>query len=400
VTTTTAARVGAALAAAWLLVLVVADLLLPDDVAPSPLFVLSPLIAAAVMSVRATAGFALAGIVLLVWSGWHNEVWDTTQQWIRLLDVVLVGAAAVLIAVVRIRREQRFGHMSNIADVAQRAILPILPKSTAGVRVQARYQSAVEDAVVGGDLYDVSLVGGHVRFLVGDVKGKGVAAVEQAARVIRAFRQAAAIEPTLPDVARHMDDYLTPFLGEEDFATALLVDASHRDHLTLLSCGHPPPLLIRKDGSAEFAEATPGLPLGLGAGGELEVVRWEVGDRILLYTDGLSEARDAEGRFLSLLDLAPALTGTPHEAALDEVFERIRDHVPGGDLGDDCALVLLENTAGLGTGAVRRTSATSVGTSPTTVPSTTATRGRSRSMHPTAGPTANPPASTGRRANV
>jgi hypothetical protein len=81
------------------------------------------------------------------------------------------------------------------------------------------------------------------RPVVGDVRGKGLTAVEQAARVIRAFRQAAATGTSLPDVAADMDAYLIPFMGDEDFATALLVDASHRGRVTFLSCGHPPPMM-------------------------------------------------------------------------------------------------------------------------------------------------------------
>jgi serine phosphatase RsbU (regulator of sigma subunit) len=298
------------------------------------------------MSARATAGFAAAAVALVVLSGLYNQAWDTEQQWVRLLDVVLVGAAAVVIAEVRVRRERRFGHVATIAEVAQRAVLPALPASAADVRVTARYQSAVEDAVVGGDLYDCSLVGARVRFLVGDVRGKGLAAVEQAARVIRAFRQAAASETLLPDVSRDMDVYLTPFLGDEDFATALLVDASQRGRFTLLSCGHPPPMMIRADGTAELLTVPPGLPLGLGAGGEPVTASWGAGDRLLLYTDGLSEARDEQGRFLPLLELAPTLTAAPPDAALDGVLELVRRHVKGGRLGDDLAIVLLENTEG------------------------------------------------------
>ena len=342
-TSTRAARLGAFLAVAWLVLLTAADVVAPPDIAPDPLFALAPLAAAAVMSARATAGFAAAAAALVVLSGVYNHTWGTPQQWVRLLDVVMVGAAAVVIAVVRVRRERRFGRVANIAEVAQRAVLPTLPVAVADVRVTARYLSAVEDAVVGGDLYDCSLVGGRVRFLVGDVRGKGLTAVEQAARVIRAFRQAAATETSLSDVARDMDRYLTPFMGDEDFATAVLVDASDTGRITLLSCGHPLPMLIRPDGTAELLTLPAGLPLGLGAGGEPVTVSWEAGDRLLLYTDGLSEARDDHGRFLPLLDLAPTLAAAQPDAALDGALELVRRHSKGGRLSDDLAIVLLEN---------------------------------------------------------
>jgi serine phosphatase RsbU (regulator of sigma subunit) len=278
-------------------------------------------------------------------SGVYNQTWGTAQQWVRLLDVVLFGVVAIVIAEVRISRERRFARVSAIAEVAQRAILPILPKSAAGVGVSARYQSAFEDAVVGGDLYDCSLAGPRVRFLVGDVRGKGISAIEQAARVIRAFRQSAVSQSTLGGVAADMDAYLTPFMGIEDFATAVLVEVTDEGAITLVSCGHPPPLLVRAGGAAELLSLPSGLPLGLGAGGQAVTIAWAAGDRVLLYTDGLSEARDGQGEFLPMSECVPDLAAQTGEAALDAVLDRVHQHVNRGHLGDDLALVLLENGA-------------------------------------------------------
>jgi sigma-B regulation protein RsbU (phosphoserine phosphatase) len=277
-------------------------------------------------------------------SGWWNHTWDTPQQWIRLLDVALVSAAAVVVATVRVRREHRLTRMSAIAEAAQRAILPTVPAATQGLQTAARYLSAAQDAVVGGDLYDCSVTEGYTRFIVGDVRGKGLDAVEHAARVIRAFRQAAATKATLPEAVVDMNTYLTPFLGEEDFVTALLLDLTCRDTVTLNSCGHPPAILVRPDGSAAFLEPPPGLPLGLGQDAEDGCYPWSQGDRILLYTDGLSEARDAAGEFLPLLDVAPMLATGALDEALDRLLERVRRHVPDGALGDDLAVLLLENS--------------------------------------------------------
>jgi sigma-B regulation protein RsbU (phosphoserine phosphatase) len=340
-----AAWAGALTAAGWLVVVTAGNLVLPHDVVPDPLYVLAPLAACAVLSARATAGFGVVAVCLTVWSGWWNHLWGATQQWVRLLDVVLVGAAAVVIATVRVRREHRFARMVNIAETAQRAILPTLPTAAAGVGIAGRYVSAAEDAVVGGDLFDCSVTEGYTRFIVGDVRGKGIAAVEQAARVIRAFRQSAATQPELADVVVGIDSYLTPFLGDEEFVTAILVDMVSAERVRLVSCGHPPAVLIRADGTAELVEVDPGLPLGIGHEPEPRTVGWAQGDRLLLYTDGASEARDATGAFFPLLERAPMLSGGTIEEALDRLLGELRRHVVDGRLGDDLAVVMLENTA-------------------------------------------------------
>ena len=166
---------------------------------------------------------------------------------VRLADVALVSGTAVMIAVVRVRREQRLARIEVIAEVAQRAVLPTLPKMAGCVAIGVRYVSAAKDAVVGGDLYDYFHSGAQTRFLVGDVRGKGIAAVEQAARTIRAYRQSASVPVELPAVADAMGRYLAPFFDDEEFVTGLLVDASDPGEVVLVSCGHPPALLVTGD---------------------------------------------------------------------------------------------------------------------------------------------------------
>ncbi|HET7534176.1 MAG TPA: PP2C family protein-serine/threonine phosphatase [Nocardioidaceae bacterium] len=337
---------GAGLAALCLVTLVVIDIAIPGaEVVLVPLFALSPLIACAVLSARTTAAFAVTAVAMSVGAGWWDGTWGIPQQVVRVIDVTLISGAAVVVAAVRVRREERFARVVAIAEVAQRAILPTLPTRIGQVAVGARYLSAAQDAVVGGDLYDCYHSSAHVRFLVGDVRGKGIAAVEQAARVIRAFRQAAAIKAGLPSVAEDMSRYLAPFFDDEEFVTALLVDATDPARLTLVSCGHPQALLVKGNGSASLIDAPAGLPLGLGDRYDAVSVAWESGDRLLMYTDGLSEARDARGEFLEVPGLAPLLRGETVDEALEGALDAVRRHIPSGKLSDDLAVMLLENLA-------------------------------------------------------
>jgi serine phosphatase RsbU (regulator of sigma subunit) len=336
---------GAALAIGWLGALAGVDLTIHSShLVLAPLLCLAPLIACAVLPPATTGVVAAVAVGLAVLSGVWDGTWGQGQQTIRIVEVAIVSGAAVIVAAVRVRREQRLARVAAIAEVAQRAILPKLPRQTAHLAVAARYVSAARDAVVGGDLYDCFHSASHTRFMVGDVRGKGIAGVEQAARAIRAFRQSAATEPHLPAVAREMSAYLTGFFDDEEFVTALLAEESTDSTLTLVSCGHPPALLVRSEGDASFVELPAGLPLGLGEVYEADTVSVRPGDRLLMYTDGLSEARDRHGRFLPVLDLAPVVAAGTIDGALDAVLDAVRAHVPGGRLTDDLAVLLLERT--------------------------------------------------------
>lgn len=318
-----------------------------DTVALSPLFALSPLIACAVLPPGRTAAFTTVAVAAAALSGYWNDTAATTQHLIRVLDVFVMGGAAVAVSTVRVRQARRLGRLEKLAEVAQRAVLPVIPAHVRRTDVAVRYESATRDTVIGGDLYDYYHSHSHTRFLIGDVRGKGIGAVEQAGRVIRAFRQAAAIHAGIDEVAAEMSAYLSLFFDEEEFVTAVLLDTTNPSRPLLVNAGHPAPLLVRVDGTYEFLETEADLPLGLGQGFSKWEFDWAPGDRLFLFTDGVSEARNAAGEFLPLRDLVPLLRGQTVETTLDLILARVRTHSLRGELGDDVALMLLEHTTAL-----------------------------------------------------
>ena len=336
---------GAGLASLWLVTVLIVDQTTDPSFVPAVLYGVAPLIASAALPPVATAGFGVAAVTLTTASIHWNGTWGTAQTWIRIGDVTLVATAGVVLSAARTRREQQLARVSRIAEVAQRAVLPLVPTHVGPVAAGARYLSAAEDALVGGDLYDWFHSDRRICFVVGDVRGKGVGAVEQAARVIRAFRQSAAGGADLATAAAEMSTYIAPFLDDEEFVTAALVQVSG-EQVMLVSCGHPQPLLIAAGGAARLVDLPPCLPLGLGRIYESVTVPWAPDDRLLLYTDGVSEARDANDEFLPVLSLAPLLRTRTVEAALDNVLEEVRRHVPKGRFTDDLAVLLLENAGG------------------------------------------------------
>jgi phosphoserine phosphatase RsbU/P len=209
-------------------------------------------------------------------------------------------------------------------------------------RSRWQYVSATEAALVGGDLYEVADTPYGVRVIVGDVRGKGLEAVHLASTVMAAFRVAAPRQPKLAEVAIEMDLAVTTFRGDEDFVTAVIAEYHENGTASLVNCGHQPPLLIRPGQTAWLADTgDQDLPLGLGSSPVEATVAWLPGSRMLLYTDGLVEARDETGNFFPLDRYADTL----REHNLEHGLDRLIGHVMkfAGRHCDDMALVLTEH---------------------------------------------------------
>ena len=251
--------------------------------------------------------------------------------------------AALALETARIFRDQsgRLASVTRVAEAAQQAILAPPPARLGPVLLGARYLSANAEALVGGDLYEVVARPGAVRLLIGDVRGKGLAAVRTATVVLGEFRAAAADLDDLAAVARQLDRRVRAYISEEDFVTALLAEIADDGTYALAVCGHPPAVLAA-GGALTVVDAEPALPLGLGADPVVTTGRLTRGARLLLMTDGIIEARDPDREFVDLLRLVEPLTRDGDLSdCLDDILTRLHDAV-GRDLGDDLALLVAE----------------------------------------------------------
>lgn len=215
----------------------------------------------------------------------------------------------------------------------------------------------------GGDIVAAVETPAAVRVLVGDVMGHGPLAGETAAEVRRAFRQLAAYEEdAIQVIAARLDRLVAGLEGQghrEEFVTAQLIDIPRGRgvgaEFNIVSCGHPPPLLLH-DGGATFLDAIPPAPplglLDLADGACPRPVPHGVraGDMVLLYTDGVTEARSATGATYPLAERAAtvsreltrefngASTGT---ALIEALRTGLIAHI-GGKLRDDATLMYLQ----------------------------------------------------------
>jgi serine phosphatase RsbU (regulator of sigma subunit) len=243
------------------------------------------------------------------------------------------------------------------------------------------YVAAAAEAKVGGDLYEAVATSQHgIRVIMGDVRGKGLGAVELATDVLGMFREQAHDAGTLAELATRLDAGLGRGLGRhEEFVTALLVEIDPESGQTsLFNCGHPPPLLIpaARDNAATrrvtlLEVPAPAPPLGLLALGDCSAAQLihalQPNDQLLLYTDGVTEARDAKRTFYPLPERVSVLAakaaggqaaGKPvlkpvtsvsgrqgqSQGLLDLVRADLHKHV-GAPLDDDAALLLVQAPA-------------------------------------------------------
>ncbi|MFF7455592.1 PP2C family protein-serine/threonine phosphatase [Kitasatospora sp. NPDC008115] len=320
------------------------------DVLTGPGTTLSPVLAVAPVLVGATtrrarvplvtgaAAIAVAGLL----EGGSNTHLPGSVHLASLITITAATLASTANVVLIAARERELFHVRTVAEAAQRALLRPPPERAGPLRIAVRYVAAAAEARIGGDLYEVADTPYGVRILLGDVQGHGLPAVETAADVLGAFRTAARTEPDLARLAERLDAVLADRPGGGRFVTALLLGVDPDGATRLVNCGHPHPLLRRAGGVTELAPTRHAPPLGLlglvGDGGyRAEPLDPHPGDLLLLYTDGVSEARDTADVFYPLATRLPHLPATAPDDLLDALLTDLAAWVSPSGLADDAA---------------------------------------------------------------
>ncbi|MFJ3338181.1 PP2C family protein-serine/threonine phosphatase [Streptomyces sp. NPDC086766] len=394
-------------------ILLVVDVLTPEDVRFGALMVAAPALAAIFCSPTGVLVVIAVTLPCVVGASAANDILDSANFPTQLGTITLISVAALAASAVRMRREQELARSRWVAQVTQRVLLHPLPRKVGTFDLASLYLAADEEAAIGGDLYAVARCGSSARILLGDVQGKGLAALEMVSSVLNTFRHSVRHGSPLPEVVRELETsfreemrelceaadaapgpgtaryadqaagagvpYATDVVvgaavpygadaipsvgsspGEESFVTAVVVELPDDGPMRLVNLGHPPPLLLH-DGTVRALEPkVPVPPLGLADlnGGDIvvEEADFPPGAVLLLYTDGVTEARGPSGAFYPLADRLRRWTALPPDALLTAVHADLRRYVGGARLADDVAMV-----------AVRR-SPTAVAATPDTDP--------------------------------
>jgi hypothetical protein len=339
---------------ALIVVITVADVLSPQDVHLGPLLVVAPALTASFGTSRLTALIgALATAALFTIALVRNSVF-TSNHMSQLVSLIVISAFTVFFCRLRERHSAELKQVRSVAEAAQQVLLQPLPERIGPLSVAFRYEAAADQARIGGDLYAAARTRHGTRLLIGDVLGKGLTAVDDADLLLGAFRSAAHRE--LPLRALHAELEAVVAWGltqpnrhgphaEESFITAELIDIpDHEPRISVLSSGHPAPLRLHNGRVTMLSPAQYAPPIGVvlprTSGAAPEDFPFEPGDTLLLYTDGVTEARDTTGRFYPLADrlLTIASDHVPPNDLLTDLREDLLRHASGA-LSDDAAVV-------------------------------------------------------------
>ncbi|MBD0291649.1 MAG: SpoIIE family protein phosphatase, partial [Thermoleophilia bacterium] len=257
------------------------------------------------------------------------------------IETALAVSAQAALAIDNARLYQQ---QKDFAETMQRSLLPSERPRIAGLDIGHVYESAAR-VDVGGDVYDfVALEDGRLAVVLGDVTGKGIEAAADMAMAKYAFRSLARAYPEPGALLARVNDVVVEEIALGKFITMVVavVDVG-REAIRIASAGHPPARLVSADGSVSVLPA-PGLALGVEPAQTYvpEEARMAAGTSLVLFTDGVIEAR-REGELYGeeRLDAFLAANAAERGQRLADALVDDCRRFSGGDLGDDCAVVVL-----------------------------------------------------------
>ncbi|MDI2127272.1 PP2C family protein-serine/threonine phosphatase [Yinghuangia seranimata] len=296
---------------------VVCEILLPRSWASGFVLVAVPVLAAITRPARLVAALTLVAVGLQLLFAWRFDHLSEVHHVGIYVATGIVGVISVELSVQRERDARQLVQARSVGEAVQLMLLRPIPAALGPVRAAGYYQAADTRAQVGGDLYDLCATPYGVRVLVGDVRGKGLAAIQHVGTVLGSFRDAAHEIPDLAELTDRMERRLAREAADagdaELFVTALFLEfPPDAPEVRIADRGHPSPVLVRYGGAAKLP-TRPGVPLGLGAlgGAPTEVTRHPLapGEVLVAHTDGVSEARGTDGEFYPLADRLAAHFG-------------------------------------------------------------------------------------------
>ncbi|MFF3786957.1 PP2C family protein-serine/threonine phosphatase [Streptomyces sp. NPDC001933] len=337
----------------------VLDIYTGRDVQLGPLLVIAPALTASLAGTRLTALAGVLAVAAQVFIAASLGGLTTPNRMAQIIALTALSALVVFMRFVRERRDRALSRARSVAETAQRVLLRPPPRRIGPLQVAWLYMSAQDEAEIGGDLFAFTRADHPAtRVVIGDVRGNGLAAIGEASLVLGAFREGAHRYATLPELVTALEDSVSRNLEDvadtehdlgEHFITCLVLEIPDDapPAAEMINCGHPPPLLVHDQQVTVLHARQPLPPLGVCErpidDDRIDPFTFTCGDMLVLYTDGVIEARSPSGAFYPLAERIASFPTSSPDTLLHHIHRDLLTHI-GGHPADDAALLVIERT--------------------------------------------------------
>jgi serine phosphatase RsbU (regulator of sigma subunit) len=252
-----------------------------------------------------------------------------------ILHVVATEAASLIENARLVQAEEesrRYQQELAIAASIQQRLMAVTIPEVPFARLSGKNLSCKE---IGGDFFDAVNTQDGLAIVLADVAGKGVSAALLASTLQGMIYSQLVARMPLTDIVDAANRFLTSKRIGEKYATVIIARLRHDGELEFVNCGHIPPLLVC--GGEVIRPSHGNLPVGLLPDAAYESDRYSLhaGDRLVLVTDGVTEAENAEGEFFDNERLEVAAK----KGTMQDIFAAVSDFCGSTPLNDDCTVV-------------------------------------------------------------
>jgi serine phosphatase RsbU (regulator of sigma subunit) len=307
-----------------------------------------PLIQVRTGSLQETVAGSLNQTVGVLYMDSRQSAADLSSGNREILQTLALEASTILENARLLDEEREKQHLEEELNIARNIQTGLLPQELPADGWFRAAGSSIASRQVGGDYFDVREISPELfACVIADVSGKGVSAALLAALLQGAFVFASESAARIDDVMSRVNRFLYERARGEKYATVVYCTVSRSGELRWSNAGHPRPLLVRPNSAPQELDST-GLPIGMMDFGSYEVksIQLEPGDKVVLFSDGVSEASNAKGECFDkgrlqqvLLEYASADCSQLHA----KLVEAVEDFADGDDReDDDITIVVLE----------------------------------------------------------
>jgi len=306
-----------------------------------------PLIQVRTGSMQETVATSLNNTVGVLYMDSRGAAADLSAGNREILQTLALEASTILENARLLEEERAKQHMEeelNIARTIQTGLLPSELPTTGWFRAVG---SSISSRQVGGDYFDVRRISPDMYVcVIVDVSGKGVSAALLAALLQGAFVFASEGDVRIDDVMSRVNRFLIERARGEKYATVVYCTVHRSGELRWSNAGHPKPVVVRATGELEPLDST-GMPIGMldVAAYEVKTMQLQPGDKLVLFSDGLSEAANSDGEFFekkALKEFLCAHAGIGCAELHAQLVEAVEDFSEASEQQDDITMLVLE----------------------------------------------------------